>query len=163
MQQTRGPIIFTILMILASHAAAVTSKCIDAHGKVIYTNTECPSGYQTKSVSENITVIDGSAERALIAQEIERSKTPAASVDNNGNELSVSDPAKEGLAAASLANLKDAESLIQTTVSAREKLWLAITIFIGIAVLFLFFSRRKKRPSSKIHREIVNVIEQNEQ
>lgn len=167
MKQMKRSITFIFLMMLASHATAVTSKCTNAQGKVIYTNTDCPSGYEEKSVSENVTIIDGSAERALIAREIEKSGAPAASPDNNGNndgnEPSASDPATVGLAANGLANIKNAASLIQTTVTAREKLWLAIVILWGIAILYLFFSRRKKQPSSKIHAEIVEVIEQSEQ
>ncbi|MGA9666277.1 MAG: hypothetical protein WBQ69_07505 [Gallionella sp.] len=166
MNQTKRSITFMFLMMLASHATAVTSKCMNAQGNVIYTNTDCPSGYQEKSVSENVTVIDGSAERALIARELEKSGTPAASPDNNGdnngNEPSASDRTMRGLAADSLANIRDTASLIRTTATARENLWLAIAILVGIAILFLFFSRRKQQPSSKIHAEIDEVIEQSE-
>lgn len=162
MRHIREPIIFIILIALASDAAAVTNKCTDAHGIVVYTNTACPSGYEASSVGENVSVVDYSAERALIAKEIEKSKTQAASADNNGNELSPGGAATGGLAAGSLAGLNDVESLIQTTITTREKLGLAIAILISIAAIFLFIFRRKKRPLQKAHCEIINVLEQSD-
>lgn len=164
MRHIREPIIFIILMALASSAAAITSKCTDAQGKVVYTNTACPSGYEASSVGENVSVVESSAERALIAKEIEKSKTQAALLDNNGNELGPDGPVTGGLATDSLARLNDVESLLQTTITAREKLELelAIAILIGIAAIALFFSRRKKRPLQKAHCEIIKVIEQSD-
>lgn len=131
---------FIILMALVSNAAAVSIKCTDANSKVIYTNTVCPSGFDTKSVAENISVIDGSAERALIALETEKAKAQAASADGSGNEI----PATGGLTDANRAKLKDAESLAHTAISAREQMGMAIAIFIGIALILRFFFRRKK-------------------
>jgi hypothetical protein len=143
MRHIREPIVFIILAALASNAAAITNKCTGANGKVIYTNTDCPSGYETNSVEENISVVDNMAERALIAKEAEKAKEQAVSADNSGNEIAAGDPATGGLPAADRAKLKEAESLAQTAISARERLW-PVAIFIGVAAILMFFFRRKK-------------------
>jgi hypothetical protein len=137
-------ITFIILMVFASNASAATTKCTDPNGKVIYTSTECPSGYKAKSVEENISVVDGSAERALIAKEIEKSKTQATIVGKSDNEISAGEPATGGLTTANLARLTEAESLTQTAITARERLGLATIILIIVAAIFLYIFRRKK-------------------
>lgn len=139
------PIVFIILMALASNASAVTNKCTNANGKVIYTNTDCPNGYEAKSVGDNISVVDGSVERALIAKEAEQAKVQAVSFDSSGNEITAGNPATSGLTSANLAMIHDAESLTQTAITTRERLGMAIAILIGIAVIFKYFFRRKKR------------------
>jgi len=140
MKHPRKTATFILLMVLASNAAAVTSKCTGAHGEVIYTNTACPPGYEAKAVEENVSVVDASAERALIAGELEKAKTAAS--DNSGNEITAGGPT-----AADLARLKDVASLGQTAITARERLWLATAIFIGIALILRILFRRKKRPA----------------
>jgi len=144
MKYLRKTITFIILMVLVPNASAVTTKCTDANGKVIYTSTDCPSGYEAKSVGENISVVDGSAERALIAKELEKAKTQATVAGNSGNEITSGDSAAGGLAATNLARLVDAESLTQTAITARERLGLATVILIVVAAIFLYIFRRKK-------------------
>jgi hypothetical protein len=144
MRQIMGPITFIIILALSSNADAATSKCTGTNGKVIYTSTDCPPGYKTKGVEENVSVVDSSAERALIAKELEKAKTQAIATSHNGNEIASGDPATGGLAAANLASLADAESLAQTAITARERLWLATIILIFVAAIFLYIFRRKK-------------------
>jgi hypothetical protein len=76
MRHLREPITFIILMVLASNAAAVTNKCTDANGTVIYTNTACPSGYEAKSVGENVSVVNGNP--AFSQQELDQMLAPIA-------------------------------------------------------------------------------------
>lgn len=144
MRHARDLITFFILTVLASTAAAATNKCTGADGEVIYTNTACQSGYVAKGVAENVSVVDASAARALVAKEVEKSKAQEALVENTGNETATGIPAAGGLTAANLAKLKEAESLAHTAIGARERMGLAAAILVGIAAIFMFFIRRKK-------------------
>jgi hypothetical protein len=144
MKHIRGSIAFVILAVLASNALAITNKCVDANGKITYTNTDCPTGYEAKDVGEKISVVDNLAERALIAREAEKAKVQTVSADSGGNEIAAGDPVPGGLPAADRAKLKEAESLAQTAISAREWLWPGAAIFIGATAILLLFFRRKK-------------------
>ena len=59
MKHLRKPLVFIILMVLASNAAAVMNKCTDANGKTTYTNLACPSGSAAESIGENVIVAAG--------------------------------------------------------------------------------------------------------
>jgi hypothetical protein len=135
-----------LFSVLTSYAMAETYKCTDAQGKISYTNTECQTGTSKQEVENKTTVIDRSEERLFVEKEMARAKEKIVELKENDPEIAE----RMQQTATNLEKLKQADSLIHTAISTRERLWLAAIILIAVAVVFLFISRRFKKANKPL-------------
>lgn len=147
-----------LLAALASNAAAQMQKCTDRNGKVSYSSEPCPPGAKSAKVEDTVSVIDASEARAMVARAKEESGKMISKLDGM-----VSDSPTTGLAASEMAEsnsakIKQAESLIQTALVARNYMGLTAVILLIGGALILLFTRRRKAPEFNIHYEIANAL-----
>lgn len=138
-------LVLVFLLALTATAAAETNKCTDAQGKITYINAPCETGQKTQRVNDdNISIIDASTDRARIAAEKAKANTPTDNPDIPTPPPAANDP--------NLAKLKEAQTLIQTAMAARNYMGFSAATFLIVAAAFMLVRRsRKTRPSAISH------------
>lgn len=130
-------IIFIAALPLGAHAE--TYRCTDAYGTVSYTNTQCPDDSRAKPLKNQVSVLDNKEERQYVERGVAEAKAKLEEIGAAGSD------AAEQARAATLAQVNQANSLIQSAVSAKQQLWMATIIIVVVAGGFFFLSRRNRR------------------
>lgn len=129
----------TLIATLPLCAQAETYRCTDAYGTISYTNTQCPEDSRAKPLKSQVSVLDNKEERQYVERGMAEAK---AKLEEIG---AASSDAAEQARAATLAQVNQANSLIQSAVSAKQQLWMATIIIVVVAGGFFFLSRRNRR------------------
>jgi hypothetical protein len=120
-------------------AQAETFRCTDSYGRISYTNTQCPEDTRAKPLKSEVSVLDNKEERQYVERGMAEAKAKLEEIGAAG-----SDAAGQARAA-TLAQLNQANSLIQSAVSAKQQLWGATLLIVAVAGGFFFLSRRNRR------------------
>lgn len=152
MMRSNTILFFVALLALAQNAGADAFKCTDAHGNFSYTNSPCPPGYRSEKIGDNVSVIDGSEVRAMMAAEKDKAQAYSNSEAPQGT------PAAGDVNASNLGKIQQAQSLIRTALAARDYMGMTAVIILCGAAFFLLLSRRRKAADPNLTIEIAKAL-----